>query len=465
MNAIRSGMWLTAIAWMLAPVPVLAQTNDQLRSCQEYVSNTRGFEDLSRRDIEVQRDRTDSSGNASVLWQVSSRRASGSCVVNRRNAVVQYRRDRDFNSSGNHGNNNYGNNNYGNNSNVDYSYGNAVRPYRIDISGNSTRQLLSRPDKNRSDQVGRVNGGESVTIYRTYRDRDDTTWVLVQGSRGQEGWINSRRLEGGAVGSYGDDPDVNYDFGQEVRPYQTQISAGQGRELLDRPDRNRAKVVSTLQGGARVTVYKTYRDRDNVTWALVKGSNGDEGWINSRRLEGGAVGSYGNNPDVSYDLGQEVRPFETRLAAGPARELLNRPGKDRSKVVSRLNGGAQVTVYKTYRDADNTTWALVKSSNGDEGWINSRRLEGGDTSAYGNNPDVEYRYGDEIRPYRTQIQSGSDRELLSRPSKTNAQEIGRVKGDETVTVYRTYRDSDDTTWALVKTANGDEGWINSRRLR
>lgn len=361
MKRIQFALTLATTTIALLPFTASAQTSEQLRSCRDYVANVPEFSrNVSTSDIDV-RGGDSNSREATVYWQVRGRRASGYCIVNRRNAVVEYRRQQ--------GGGNYDS---AQNSDVDDNWGQRVRQYRTRVVAGPARELLSRPDRRNAEVVDRVDGGERVTVYRSYRDNDNTIWLLVRGSNNQEGWINSRRLEGGG-GTYGGNPDVDYNYGQDVRPYTTQVASGQARELQDRPTKDRAKTVDRVNGGDQVTVYRSYRDNDNTTWLLVKGPNGQEGWINSRRLEGES-GDYGNNRDVDYNYGRDVRPFRTRVESGAERELLSQPNKNRAKEVGRVQGGERVTVYRTYSDGD-IDWVLVRGSNDQEGWINSQRLQ------------------------------------------------------------------------------------------
>jgi SH3-like domain-containing protein len=347
---------LTAATIALIPLSASAQTRDQLRSCRNYVASVPEFANsVSASAIDVSGGGTNANGNAVVNWRIPARRISGTCLVNRRNVVVGYQKEQG---------------DYGSNPDVQYRWGEEVRPYRARVEGGQARELLDRPNKRNSETVARVTSGEVVIVYRSYV-ADDTTWVLVRGAKGQEGWINSRRLTG-AKGGYGNNPDVNYDIGQEIRPYRDRIESGSERELLDRPGKNNVKIVDRVPGGDRVRVYRTHKDSDTA-WLLVKGSDGQEGWINSRRLEGSDRGDYGNKPNVDYDRGEEVRPYRARIEAGPARELLNRPDKDNAKVVDRVQGGERITVYRTYNDGD-IDWVLIKGANEQEGWINSNRL-------------------------------------------------------------------------------------------
>lgn len=347
---------LTVAAIALIPLSATAQSRDQLQSCRNYVASVPEFANsVSPSAIRVTGGGTNSAGNGLINWQISSRRASGTCVVNRRNVVIGYQKEQG---------------NFGNNSDVESDLGNQVRPYRARVEGGQSRELLDRPRSN-AKTVARVTSGEVVIVYRTYTN-DGITWLLVRGSQGQEGWINSRRLKGsGGNNNYGNNQDVNYTIGQEVRPYRSRVLSGEARELLNRPGRNNVDTVDRVAGGERVTIYRTYQDRDAL-WVLVKGANGQEGWINSRRLEGGGQ-EYGSNANVDYEAGNEVRPYRARVESGQARELHSRPDKDDSKIVDRVQGNEQVTVYRAYNDGD-IDWVLIKSANGQEGWINSRRL-------------------------------------------------------------------------------------------
>jgi hypothetical protein len=186
--------------------------------------------------------------------------------------------------------------NYGGNPAVEYKWGNDIRPYRDQVTPGAAADVLSRPSRTSSRSVGLVGGGETVTLYRSHTG-EGMTWLLARGPRGQEGWINSRRLvQGGNTQAGGSNPQVEYNWGQPIRPYQTQILSssllgqllGAGApttlELQSRPSKEQPiSYVGKVSASEPVSV--TRRFSDGVTdWVLIRGSRGQEGWINSRRL-------------------------------------------------------------------------------------------------------------------------------------------------------------------------------------
>jgi hypothetical protein len=103
------------------------------------------------------------------------------------------------------GGGNVGGGAYGSNPAVEYTLGQEIRPTAAQVSygsslgpiifGNVNFELLNRPDAGQGGTrpVGLVAGGERVMAYRVV-NVGGTDWVMVKGSRGQEGWISSRRL-------------------------------------------------------------------------------------------------------------------------------------------------------------------------------------------------------------------------------------------------------------------------------
>lgn len=249
-----------------------ARLAEQQQACKTYL--TRSVPEFNRvdpDDIQVALGRVDRNGTATVNWRISDRRVSGYCTVSRNARVTNYQQT---NSSGN--------NFY---ADVEENWGNEVRPFRARVEGSGSLELLNRPTKGRDKgyEIAKVQGGELVRVTRLYRADSDTTWALVTGASGQKGWINSRRLKE----EQGSSSQVEYNWGKEVRPYQARVERGSTLELLNRPSkgRNAGTQVATVSGGERVTVRRTYKDNDGNNWSLIRGSNGQEGWINSRRID------------------------------------------------------------------------------------------------------------------------------------------------------------------------------------
>ncbi|MGI0487045.1 GW dipeptide domain-containing protein [Pantanalinema rosaneae CENA516] len=253
-----------------------ARVAEQQQACKNYVTRSMAERDrvnpnaINSNDIQVALGRVDRNGTAIVNWRIQNRRVSGYCTVNRNGRVINYQQT---NSSGG--------NFY---SDVERNWGGEVRAFRARVEGNASLELMSRPTRGRDkgNEVGKVQGGELVTVRRLYRGDNDFTWALVTGSNGQEGWINSRRLQQ----EQGTASQVEYNWGREVRSYRARVEEGGRLELLNRPSkgRNAGKQIASVTGGERVTVRRTYKDNEGNNWSLIRGSNGQEGWINSRRL-------------------------------------------------------------------------------------------------------------------------------------------------------------------------------------
>ncbi|MBL1175824.1 GW dipeptide domain-containing protein [Pantanalinema sp. GBBB05] len=249
-----------------------ARLAEQQQACKTYL--TRSVPEFNRvdpDDIEVALGRVERNGTATVNWRINDRRVSGYCTVNRNARVLNYQKT-----------NTTGGNFY---SDVEENWGNEVRPFRARVEGNVPLELLNRPTKGKDKgyEIAKVQGGELVRVTRLYRADSDTTWALVTGANGQEGWINSRRLQE----EQGSSSQVEYNWGKEVRPYRAKVEPGGTLELLNRPSkgRNAGTQVATVAGGERVTVRRTYKDNEGNNWSLIRGSNGQEGWINSRRID------------------------------------------------------------------------------------------------------------------------------------------------------------------------------------
>jgi hypothetical protein len=171
--------------------PAFAQTADQLRSCQDFIRDrVPEFSRIRRSDIRVIRSSNyRRNGAATVRWQIPSRGTSGICLVNRQNNVIEFKEDRRYDGQGSYSNLE------GNNRAVEYRWGRSIRPYLGRISGGSAT-IVDRPLKTEKRDVGRVSDGEQVMVFRTYQDNEgDVVWFLIKGSKGQEGWINSRRVK------------------------------------------------------------------------------------------------------------------------------------------------------------------------------------------------------------------------------------------------------------------------------
>lgn len=77
---------------------------------------------------------------------------------------------------------------------VAQTLGETVKPYPAKVLSKNTLELLSHPNKDQGYEVAKVKRDETVTVSRSYKDRNGKVWVFITGTRGQEGWINSQRL-------------------------------------------------------------------------------------------------------------------------------------------------------------------------------------------------------------------------------------------------------------------------------
>jgi hypothetical protein len=237
------------------------------------------------RQIQITESSSNPAGEFVFNWLMPDGVTSGSCVVSSQGQILEYRRAR-ASSPGFPG---------GGGGQPDLSWGREVPPYQGQVVAGGGQRLYIRPLSD-SRQIAFANGGEAVTISRTYSD-PSSSWVLVRTNSGQQGWLDARNLSqgtSGGGGAYGNNPAVEYNWGQEIRPVQAQVSYGSmggvifgtsNYELMNRPDnaQGSGRPVGLVAGGERVTVYRQVAV-GQFTWVLVKGSRGQEGWINSRRL-------------------------------------------------------------------------------------------------------------------------------------------------------------------------------------
>jgi SH3-like domain-containing protein len=279
------------------------------------------------------------------------------------------------------------------------------------------------------------------------------------------------------VGTPGSNLGVESNWGQRLTGgFTGEVLPGPPVTLYSRPSPS-GQPMGQLPGGDQVTFTRTYTD-GGVTWYLARGGRGQEGWLDARRVTqrgSGTGGNYGGNPAVEYSWGNNISPYRDQIVPGPALDILNSPSRANARSVGLVGGGENVTVYRSYT-GEGTNWLLVKGARGQEGWINSRRLTQSNAQGGGSNPQVEYNWGQPIRPYQTQVLSSSllgqllgagapsTLELQSRPNKEQPiRYVGSVSASEPVTVTRRFSDG-TVDWVLVRGSRGQEGWLNSRRL-
>jgi hypothetical protein len=278
---------VAAVAVLTLPTVSLAQpAPPQVRSCRNFVGRAlEMYNQETIRSIQITETSSNPSGEYSLNWQVPDGSASGSCVVSGRGEIVEYRRNRS--SGGGFG---------GGGGQADLSLGREIPGYQTQVVSGGGQNLLNRPFPN-SRQTGFVNGGETVTVSRSFVDNGNN-WFLVRNNQGQQGWISSRSLgqASGGGGNFGSNPGVDYNIGRQINPTTAQVSfgnnvgsiifgGGTSYELMSRPDTGQGgmRPVGVVNGGERVTAYR-FLDNGDADWVLVRGSRGQEGWIQSRRL-------------------------------------------------------------------------------------------------------------------------------------------------------------------------------------
>lgn len=250
----------------------LAQTSEPVQSCRNYVGNSiPAFRNIPLSEIEVSPQDT-TAGVTTVNWRITSGVASGTCTVAADGKISDFRQNPPAEPI-----------NAETHPALEQQWGEDITPYRGQIEPGSVQRLQSRPGR-RNQTTGEISPEELVTVYRRHMD-GNTAWVMVRGQLGQAGWINESRLLllSEDIGNYGSSSAVEYSWGEEIPPYRTQITNGISFELLHRPIRGEGLPVAPIRGNEGVIVYRTHQDR-GLTWALVKGEFGQEGWVNTRRL-------------------------------------------------------------------------------------------------------------------------------------------------------------------------------------
>jgi len=280
---------LTALAAsiLVSADAALAQSSSQIRACRDYVLSRREFRDVPASAVRLS-DRGDNDDDRRVFidWRIRQRGdAEGYCVVDRRGRVSEFRITQ--------------NNSSNSDSDLENNYGERIRPpYRARITSDDTT-LVNRPDKGDKRDVAEVDRNERVTVYRRYYERESRiTWLLVQGERGQRGWINSSRVSGGSGGGenidddFGNSGNIETNWGRRVRAYRARITSG-NTTLVNRPNKDDKNDVANVSSNETITVYREYYERESrITWFLVRGERGQGGWINSERV--GGRGGFGN---------------------------------------------------------------------------------------------------------------------------------------------------------------------------
>jgi hypothetical protein len=279
---------VAAVAVLALPTITLAQPGSAgLRSCRSVIGYAlENFAPGGR--IDITQSTTNPAGETVLSWQLPDGSVSGTCTVGSRGEVLEFRRNR-----GNVG----GGGGFGGGQ-PDLSFGREVPNFQIQVSQGGTQSLLRRPLAD-SRAIGSVNPGEFLTVTRTFSDNTGN-WYLARGNQGQQGWISSRGVTqsgGGGFGggAYGSNPAVDYTIGREIPPTRAQVAYGSSlgpiifgnvtHEILNRPNGapGGSRPVGVVNGGEQVTVYRTV-SVGGFEWVMLKGSRGQEGWINSRRL-------------------------------------------------------------------------------------------------------------------------------------------------------------------------------------
>ncbi len=173
------------------------------------------------------------------------------------------------------------------NGDLETNWGNSVRPYRARIISDNTT-IVNRPDRRNKRDIGEVRRNESITVYRTYYESSSRiTWYLIEGSRRQRGWINADRVDDRVEdgdNDFGEDNNVETNWGNAVRPYRAVIGSDD-TTIVNRPNRSNKRDVERVSRNESITVLRTYYESSSrITWYLIRGSRGQEGWINSDRV-------------------------------------------------------------------------------------------------------------------------------------------------------------------------------------
>jgi hypothetical protein len=285
-----------AVAVLALPTATLAQQGgpSQFRNCRNVIGFAlENFNPAGR--VNITQSNVNSAGETVLGWELPDGSVSGTCTVNNRGEVVEFRRNR-----GNVGGNTGGGGGFG--GGPDLTFGRDVANFQVQVVQGGSQSLLRRPLAD-SRAIGSVNPGEVLTVSRTFSDNTGN-WYLARNDQGQQGWISSRGVNqstGGGFGSggfgggaYGNNVAVDYTLGREIRPTQAQVSPGSNvgsiffgssYEILNRPNGapGGSRPVGTVTGGEQVTAYRLL-NVGGFDWVMLKGSRGQEGWINTRRL-------------------------------------------------------------------------------------------------------------------------------------------------------------------------------------
>ncbi len=266
---------VTTVATLIPINAAIAQSVGQLRACRDYVASRREFQGIPYSAIQVFDRGSSNSGRAAVDWRINRiRNATGYCIVDRRERVT------DFRITQNSGSGNIA-------GNLETNWGNSVRPYRARIISDNTT-IVNRPDRRNKRDIGEVRRNESITVYRTYYESSSRiTWYLIEGSRRQRGWINADRVDDRVEdedNDFGEDSNVETNWGNAVRPYRAVIGSDD-TTIVNRPNRSNKRDVERVSRNESITVLRTYYESSSrITWYLIRGSRGQEGWINSDRI-------------------------------------------------------------------------------------------------------------------------------------------------------------------------------------
>jgi len=347
---------------LIASGEAKAQTAGQLQACRNYVVSRQEFRGTPVSAVQVYgRGYNNSNGNrATVDWRITRNNdAEGYCVVNRNGRINQFQITQNSvsQSSGR----------------LETNWGTTVRAYRARIT-NGDATLVNRPVQNDKRDVARVRNNEEVTVYREYYERNSRiTWLLVEGSQRQRGWINSERVTGGDSNN-GNNGDLETNWGRTVNAFRARITSGTAT-LVNRPVRDDKEDIAQVQGGELVTVYREYYENSSrTTWYLVEGQRRQRGWINAERVGDGDNNDGGSNSrDVEYNWGRSLSRYSA--VSNSDATLVNRPVKNDKRDVAEVSRNEQVTVLREYYESSSRiNWYLVRGRNGQEGWINSERI-------------------------------------------------------------------------------------------
>jgi len=302
---------------------------------------------------------------------------------------------------------------------------------------------------------GSSNSGRAAVDWRINRIRNATGYCIVDR---RERVTDFRITQNSGSGNIAGNLETNW--GNPVRPYRARITSDD-TTIVNRPDHRNKRDIGEVRRNESITVYRTYYESSSrITWYLIEGSRRQRGWINANRVSSDNDNS--SNGDLETNWGNSVRPYRARIISDNT-TIVNRPDRRNKRDIGEVRRNESITVYRTYYESSSRiTWYLIEGSRRQRGWINANRVSSDNDNS--SNGDLETNWGNSVRPYRARIISDNTT-IVNRPDRRNKRDIGEVRRNESITVYRTYYESSSRiTWYLIEGSRRQRGWINADRV-